>query len=150
MLLSTYTSLGTLFMGKEDYDKAIFFFRKSLARNKKEYRAYNNLGHIYLKKGNPEKAIPLFRNALSIEKNFKPALRGLGVSYQRKKDFERAKYYFERALALNPKNILTRLYLLEIFLILDDHEGMRSTPDCMLAEPITSFSSTVSTTARSS
>ncbi len=125
-LFEAYTSLGTVFMGEEDYDRAHFYFNKSLARNQREYRAYNNLGHIYLKKGDAEKAILFFMKALSIEKDFKSALRGLGVSYKRKKEYERAKDYFERALALNRKNILTRLYLLEIFSILGDHERMKA------------------------
>jgi tetratricopeptide (TPR) repeat protein len=121
-----YSALGILYMGKEDYDRALFYFDKSLAHNKKEYRVFVNIGHIYLKKGNAEKAIPFFLKALDIEKNYKSALRGLGVAYKQKKEFLKAKDYFERALDQNRKNILTRLYLLEILSLLEDHDGLKA------------------------
>jgi tetratricopeptide (TPR) repeat protein len=69
-----YTSLGTLYMVKGDYDKSLFYFTKAYEYIKYEEHpsrwavwACARIGNIYDLKGMRDKAIEFYRKALEYE-----------------------------------------------------------------------------------
>jgi tetratricopeptide (TPR) repeat protein len=67
-----FNSIGVVYMEKGEWDKAIEFFKKSLAGNEKKGNRYgmawtfNNLGLLYKDKGELNKAIEFFQKDLEI------------------------------------------------------------------------------------
>lgn len=70
---------------QKDYDKARYFYKKSLELNPKEPMAHYNLALIYLEEGNLEKAENEFRLELDINPTYLNAIEGLDNLHNLKK-----------------------------------------------------------------
>ena len=124
-------NLGLAYHNKGEYDKAIEYYQKAIAIDKKFYGEehpeiaidYNNLGLAYRNKGEYDKAIDYYQKALAIDKKFygeeHPDIaidyNNLGAAYDSKGEYDKAIDYYQKALAIDKKyhgeehpNIATR------------------------------------------
>ncbi|MFN3926350.1 MAG: tetratricopeptide repeat protein [Pseudanabaenaceae cyanobacterium] len=98
-----YYQLGSVYLRKKLYAKAIAEFHKSLKDNPTP-EAYNALGYAYFCQEQYDLAIKNYREALELEPNYLVALHNLAHAYEKKRLIPQAIATYEQALALNPKD----------------------------------------------
>lgn len=76
-----FNSLGTCFLIKKQYRKAIVFYNLALKLKENYSPAINNLGVAYYRQGNFPKAFSAFKEASSLSKNSKTPFYNLGVMF---------------------------------------------------------------------
>ncbi|MEK7433935.1 MAG: tetratricopeptide repeat protein, partial [Cyanobacteriota bacterium] len=101
-----FFSIASLYNAKEEYEKAIEFYNKSISINPNFYNAYNNLGNVYKAKEEYDKAIEYHKKALELSPNSYISYNGLGNVYYSKKEYDKAIEYHKKALELSPDNYL--------------------------------------------
>ena len=72
-IYKAYNNLGDLERRDGNYEKATYYFKKSLTINPNHKEAYNNLGAIQLEKGGVLESLTYFCKALQIDPNFRDA-----------------------------------------------------------------------------
>ncbi len=92
-----YFNLGLLFFNKGQFDKAVGFFKKSIANNGKHEDSYYYLGQVYYRTGNYTDARQMFVNAIKIEPANYKAHYFLGLCLRQQGDYEWAIKEFETA-----------------------------------------------------
>jgi len=97
-----FNNMGDLFLGRGDFDKAIFFFRKAIALNPRDELAHNNLGVALSKSGRTDEAMVEFRVAMDINPNYSSAHINLGNYLTRKGQLDEAVAEYNKAVAINP------------------------------------------------
>ncbi len=116
-----YNHLGILYRFKGDFEKAEFYYSKSIELNEKAFgknhisktNILNNLGLLYHDKGNYPKAEELHKKTLEIRQNeLEPnhllialSFNNLGNASLRRGDKEKALIYFQKALDIREKNL---------------------------------------------
>jgi tetratricopeptide (TPR) repeat protein len=107
--------LGLLYQAKGEWDRAIAYYKRSLALKEKvgdEYGmapTFHDLGLVYQYKGNLDKAIECHERSLAIvekigdEYGMSCIFNSLGGVYQAKGEWERAIECYERNLAIHEK-----------------------------------------------
>jgi len=103
--LNFYT--GFAYMKKKEYDKAAYYFKRSLL-TKLDPSAFNNLGNVYLEKGEFEKAEKAYLDALYTQVSRMYSLNNLGAIYQKTGRLDESLEMFEEALKANPKYKIAR------------------------------------------
>ena len=93
-----YTTLGYLYLLKNDLEKSEFITNLALRRNDLFAPALDNLGQIYFTKKDYAKAKNHFITALEINSNMSDSNYYLGLIYKEEKNIEKAKEYLEKAL----------------------------------------------------
>lgn len=109
-------ALGAIYLDKQNYDKAIAAFEKSIDLAPSELQLkYNSLGLAYLKKGLYGNAENILEIAVKIDPKDKYARNNLGVAYVRGSKFKAAAIHFTKALELDPayKNARNNLIWVE-------------------------------------
>ena len=86
---------------KQEFSKAVDYYKKSIVANPGDYRIYFNLGNTYLKIGKDEKAIQTFEKCISIAPTYKNPYQSLTIYYKAKNNLEKASYYEQKLKALN-------------------------------------------------
>lgn len=76
-----FNSLGTCFLLKRQYRKAIVFYNLALKLKENYSPAINNLGVAYYRTGNLPKAYAAFKEATSLARNSKTPFYNLGVMF---------------------------------------------------------------------
>lgn len=89
---------------KEDYDKAIKFYRKALARDSIFAFAWDNLGLCLRKLGRYDEALVAYQKSLDIDSNGVMPLQNMAVVYNYKKQYEDAIKVYERLTAKDSTN----------------------------------------------
>ena len=99
---SVRMALGAIYLNKENYDKAIMEFEKSVNLPPAEIKLkYNSLGLAYIKKGLYAKAQNYLEIAVKIDPKDKYAHNNLGFVYAQQGELEVAKTHFVKALELD-------------------------------------------------
>lgn len=101
-----YNAKGQEFYSQKEYDKAIEYFYKAIATNKKNAQAYNNLAMTYWLKNNLYAAVKYFKKANYVNKNYTQPLVNLSELYKQLGDKKNQVFYLEKAIKLNPNDYL--------------------------------------------
>ena len=91
-----------------------------------------NLGTFHVKMGNPDKAIFHLKKIAHAKKTRDSVFYNLGIAYKQKGLLDRAAHFFQEALAENPRNLLPRLHLMEVFLYLGETERAHKNADLVV------------------
>lgn len=107
---STLTTLGYLYILKQDYAKAEEYTMRAIEDTPEHAPAWDNMGQIYFNKGETQKAKEYFEKALEYKANMVDSLYYMGLIARDEGDKEKAADYFTRARqcnisALNTVNI---------------------------------------------
>ncbi len=94
---NTYSSLGYLYILKEDYEKAIEYTNKALEKEPKHAGSWDNLGQISYRKNELEEAEKYFKKALGFKSDLVDSLYYLGLIAEKRENVEEAKSYFFKA-----------------------------------------------------
>jgi len=94
-------NLGTAYLMKEDYKKAVFYYLKALKIDKNDFDVKNNLANAYLKDSDYENARTIYLELLENDSNCWEAYLNLGKIYMQFEDDENALRMF---LTLQQKN----------------------------------------------
>lgn len=92
--------IGNIMQDKNDIEKALYMFNKSLQKNPKYYKAHYNLGYIYLTKNQPNMALQELKLAVRYKSDFSYGYYNIGCAYLKLKKYSQARYNFFRALNL--------------------------------------------------
>lgn len=92
--------IGNIMQDKNDIEKALYMFNKSVQKNPKYYKAHYNLGYIYLTKNQPNMALQEFKSAVRYKSDFAYGYYNIGCAYLKLKKYSQARYNFFRALNL--------------------------------------------------
>ncbi|PKM57914.1 MAG: hypothetical protein CVU98_03645 [Firmicutes bacterium HGW-Firmicutes-3] len=92
-----FTTLGYLFILKEDYIKATFFTKAALSKQEDYAAAYDNLGQIAYRQDDLAVAKKYFLKALELDENAPDTLYQMGKLYQLENNNTEALLYLEKA-----------------------------------------------------
>lgn len=92
-----YTTLGYLYLLREDYEKAILNSKKALILTENYAPALDNLGQIYYQMANYDMSIEYLKKALDINPKMADSNYYMGLVMEKKSDMEQAKKYYEIA-----------------------------------------------------
>ncbi len=95
-----YTTLGYLYILKNDLEKAEEYTKKAIEDNDAHAPAWDNMGQIYYKKGEFEKAKEYFKKALEY-KDLPDSLYFMGLISANEGNTSPAREYFTKALSCN-------------------------------------------------
>lgn len=92
-----YTTLGFMYIVKEDYDKALEYTNKALEEDENHGPAFDNIGQVNYFLGNYEEAKQNFIKALELRDTMADSKYYLGLIYELEDNTEKAKEYFTKA-----------------------------------------------------
>ena len=96
---NAYISRGQIYYEKDDYDRAIADFNKSMTYQPSYIQlAYGNRGNAYMMKGDNDKAIDSYSVAISLDKNYTAAFTGRGLVYEKTGEIDKAREDYNAAL----------------------------------------------------
>ncbi|MFQ5649838.1 MAG: tetratricopeptide repeat protein [bacterium] len=98
-----HATLGNLYYGQDEDDKAIQAFRKAIEIDPDYSTAYNSLGYAYREKGDFEKAEEAFKNYIRLLPDEANPHDSIADLYTRMGKHEDAIRHYEKAAELNPK-----------------------------------------------
>lgn len=100
-----YYELGSVYLKKKLYVKAISEFQKALKSGDKPMpEVYNALGYAYFLQQQYDLAIKNYKEAIEIEPQYIFAINNLGHAYEKKKLIPQALETYEKVLAIAPDN----------------------------------------------
>ena len=94
------TSLAIHYAEKEDYEKAIELYIKSIKANPNYAVTHNNLGNTYQKTGKYQDAINEYDTAIGLDKNYYEAYSNKGNAYKKMGNNEEAIFNYQKALII--------------------------------------------------
>ena len=83
---------------------AVFYLKKAIQIDEKNYKAHYNLGNIYLSEGKTNSAIEEYNKAIKYKKDFSYAYYNKGCALLKREKYFNAKYEFGLAIKYNPSN----------------------------------------------
>lgn len=99
-----YYNLGLDESKKENYEKAIEYFKKAIVFDSQFAFAYDNIGICYRKLNRYDEAIDAYEKSLKIDPNGLMPLQNIGIAYIYKKDYKKGVKAYERLAKVDPKN----------------------------------------------
>ncbi|MFH1439727.1 MAG: tetratricopeptide repeat protein [Candidatus Woesearchaeota archaeon] len=112
-----YADAGIIYYNyKNDIDKALYYFRRSLEVDPRYKTSYNYIAKILMKKGNRQEAIDVLNKCISLGLKDETAHINLGVVYMDMGRLDEAIVLFNKVIAMNP-NRLTAYYNLGLVLV---------------------------------
>lgn len=100
----TNSVLGNFFSLRNDHERAIRCFKRSLRLNAEQSGAWTLMGHEYLEVRNTDAAIESYNEALSRKPTDYRAWYGLGQAYELLRMNSFASFYYERATSARPQD----------------------------------------------
>ena len=109
-LLILKTNIGGAYLGIQDYDKALYYFREALKMNEvirsQVYNSvlFNNMGIIFKEKDSCDKAFPYYEKALAIREQLRDTagmaqvMNNMGTCYQLRGDSRQAIHFYKKAI----------------------------------------------------
>jgi len=116
--------LGSLLFENQEYNQAIYAFKKATALNPTWVEADLKIGQSFQWLGFPLRAINTYESLLAKNPQNQAALHALGRLYSEAGDFENSKFYFQQALSYHPKDHLARRQLTLIAFADQDYNQM--------------------------
>lgn len=102
--LGALSSLGTLYLQKEDYQKGQEYFTQSLELSPEEPAAAYNVGEIFFSNQKLDEAIKYFELAIQIDKSWPRPYLKLGYVYLNKAEYDKSIENFNKFIQLDPDN----------------------------------------------
>lgn len=101
-----WVTVGNIYNGKKEFDKAIFYYQKTIDMNPNIGEAYNGLAQAYMALEKYDKAIANFTKALSFSPFHSSALiyRSRGECYKARGDLKKSQEDFVKAKQLGWEN----------------------------------------------
>jgi adenylate cyclase len=108
--------MGSIFLGKRQYDKAITWGKRAVSLSPNSAGIMATLAIILNNAEKPEEAIPFFKKAIRLNP-FPPAwyLNSLGWAYKKAGQYEDSIRAVKRALTINPKMWPAHLSLISLY-----------------------------------
>jgi tetratricopeptide (TPR) repeat protein len=122
-MVTSYYSLGTVYLNLGDYSNAIRYLQETLWREPNKINAINNLAVAYMKKKDYEKSLELIRLALKRKPNDYILLNNLASIEFYLKKFGDAQISFLKAIKINPKEATAQYNLGIVFLKLKNKDA---------------------------
>lgn len=94
-LLDIYGNISNAYYFDKNYERAIFYLKKTLALNPKNATFTNYLGISYLNLGKYQLAIKHFENVLKLNKNLTDVYKNIAFCYQELGNNEQKEKYFK-------------------------------------------------------
>lgn len=82
---------------------AVFYLKKAIQIDDKNYKAHYNLGNIYFSDNKVNMALAEYKKATKLKSDFSYAYYNMGCCYLKKKVYFNAKYMFGLAIKANPE-----------------------------------------------
>lgn len=89
---------------KENFQKAVDYFKKAVEEDPEFAFAWDNLGVNYRRLDNYDKAIECYNKSLEIDPNGMMPLQNIAVAYQYKKEYNKAIEAFQKLAEIDVKN----------------------------------------------
>ena len=102
--LGALSSLGTLYLQKEDFQKAQEYFAQSLELSPEDPAAAYNVGEIFFSNQKLDEAIRYFELAIQIDKSWAATYLKLGYVYLNKAEYDKSFENFNKFIQLDPDN----------------------------------------------
>jgi Tfp pilus assembly protein PilF len=99
----SYAVLGLIADEKQNFPKAISFYKKSIAINPDDHRIFYNLGNTYLKNKNDGEAIKQFEKCIAIEPKYINSYKSLELYYKSVNNIEKQNYFTQKIKELEGK-----------------------------------------------
>jgi len=100
-----YYRLGSVYLSKKLYVKAISEFEKSLKSGGEDMaEVHNALGYAYFSQQQFDLAIRKYKEAIALQPEYVVAINNLGHVYEKKKLIPQALEAYQQALAIAPDN----------------------------------------------
>lgn len=115
-----YYGMGLAELERNNYDKAISYFEKSIKLDPDLYQAYNSLGKAYGSADRPDDAIKTLNKAISIKPDNDIAHVNLAVVYHKMRDIEKAIQECETATIINSSSISAHSVLGMLYSVISD------------------------------
>ncbi len=100
--------LGDVYLGREQWDKAIHYYERSALANPNFPVTFSKLGELYAFQDSTEKAIQAFERVVELDINAVEAYLSLGKLYMEEKDWAAAAERFRTALLIQPASFEAR------------------------------------------
>ncbi|HSP05961.1 MAG TPA: tetratricopeptide repeat protein [Acidobacteriota bacterium] len=97
-------ALGNLYSDLQQFDKAMPYYEKAVARDQKNVNLITDLGTCYLRTNDFGKALELYNRSLSIDPNHFQTLMNLGIARMASGDRKGAAEAWEKVIQLYPDN----------------------------------------------
>ena len=95
--------LGLIADEKQNFPKAINYYKKSIAINPNDYRIYYNLGNTYLKNKMDAEAVKQFEKCIKLEPKYINTYKSLELYYKSMNNVEKQNYYTQKIKELEGK-----------------------------------------------
>ena len=113
--ISGLSNLGYVYMGKQNYSKAIETYLKVAGLAPRIPDTYFNLGYVYAVTGKYQKSKEMYRRVVDLNPAFKDeALFNLAVVYEKLGEHAKCIKNLEQAVAFNPGNESAKKYLRQL------------------------------------
>ena len=99
----SYAVLGLIADEKQNFPKAISYYKKSIALNPNDYRIFYNLGNTYLKNKNDGEAIKQFEKCIAIEPKYINSYKSLELYYKSVNNIQKQNYFTQKIKELEGK-----------------------------------------------
>lgn len=100
--LGALSSLGTLYLQKEDFQKAQEYFTQSLELSPEDPAAAYNVGEIFFSNQKLDEAIKYFELACQIDESWSASYLKLGYVYLNKAEYDKSIENFNKFIHLDP------------------------------------------------
>lgn len=110
------SNLGSIYLDKGIADKAIYYFKEAIKKDRDYFYAYNNLAKVYLDTAKYDLAIEYALKAKDIKNNLYQADTTLAIAYSALKNKDKAEFYYRQAItngtpyASNIKYLMKEMY----------------------------------------
>ncbi|MFH1832164.1 MAG: tetratricopeptide repeat protein [bacterium] len=96
-----YNDLGCAWYRKEDKEKAIENFKKSLEMEKTFLSAQNNLANVYSSQEKYDEALAEYNKIIELDNAFAEAYNGMGAIYFKRDEIKKAAELFQKAYQID-------------------------------------------------
>jgi len=97
-----YHNMGVAYAEKQEYDKAMEYYRKAIELKPDYAETYLNLGIIHHQRHEYDIAMEYYSKAIELEPKLAMAYNNAGDIYNQKQEYDKAMEYFKKALELKP------------------------------------------------
>jgi hypothetical protein len=98
--LDAYTNLGTAYYTKDEKEKAVEQFTRSLALDLRNADSHYNLGNLMFEQGDMDLSLVCFQNAVACDSTYAKAFYNMGIVFTRRDSTDAAMRSFKTAARL--------------------------------------------------
>ena len=99
-----YFAIGKYYFNNNDFNNAIYYFKKAIELKPDFAEAYYNLGISFYYNGKRDEAISFLKKSIEIKKDYAKAHYNIALLYYGIKDFDNAILHLSKVIQLEPNN----------------------------------------------